>query len=70
MEPEISTGLVALSTAGLNHESPGKWLWDEHRILVAHNTENQWMRLAVAHFLLEEELDRFVECMTELSEAR
>ncbi len=70
MEPEISTGLVALSTAGLNHEAPGKWLWDEHRILVAHNAENQWMRLAVAHFLLEEELDRFVECMTELSEDR
>ena len=70
MEPEISTGLVALSTAGLNHEAPGKWLWDEHRILVAHNAENQWMRLAVAHFLLEEELDRFVERMTELAEAR
>lgn len=67
MEAELSTGLVALSTDGLGHEAPGAWLWDEHRILVAHNPEQQWMRLAVAHFLLEEELDRFVSCLSLLA---
>lgn len=67
MEPEYSTGLVALSTAGLMHEAPGAWLWDEHRILVAHNPEQKWMRLAVAHFLLEDELDRLVSGLSTLA---
>lgn len=69
MKPEDSTGLVGLSTEGLRHEAPGAWLWDRHRILVAHNPGQRSMRLAVAHFLVEEELDRFFDCLSSLAAA-
>ena len=67
LDPEASAGLVAFRTAGLAHPNPGQWLWDEHRILVAHDAEKGWMRLSAAYFLLEEEVDLFVECLSSIA---
>lgn len=66
LDSDASASLVAISTRGLDHPNPGQWLWDEHRILVAHNPEQKWMRLSAAYFLLEEELERLVERMGSL----
>ncbi|MDE0744287.1 MAG: aminotransferase, partial [SAR202 cluster bacterium] len=62
-----STGIVAFSTAGLNHPEPGNWLWNEHRILTAHNPETQSMRIAAAFYLLEEEIDLLADKLSELA---
>jgi selenocysteine lyase/cysteine desulfurase len=67
LDPDASAGLVAISTGGLRHPNPGQWLWDEHRILVAHNPEQKWMRLSAAYFLLEEELDKLAERLGSLA---
>ena len=64
LESEYSTGLVAISTAGLKEEEPGTLLWNQHRILVAHNPQQKWMRLAVGHFLVGEELERLVDSLS------
>ncbi len=70
LEPERSAGLVAISTAGLAHASPGQWLWEKRRILVAHNPDQKWMRLSAAYFLLEEEIDRVADCLASLASSR
>jgi selenocysteine lyase/cysteine desulfurase len=62
-----STGIVAFSTAGLNHPEPGNWLWNEHRILTAHNPETQSMRIAAAFYLLEDEIDLLADKLSELA---
>ena len=67
MERDKTTGIVALSTQGLGHPSPGDWLWENQRILTAHNPGKQTMRLAAAFFLLEEEIDLLADCFSELS---
>ena len=69
LDPSVSVGLVAFQTKGLAHENPGQWLWDEHRILVAHNPEQRWMRLAAGYFLLEEEIENVAERLSSLSRA-
>jgi len=70
LDPDASAGLVAFRTAGLAHPNPGQWLWDQHRILVAHDAEQGWMRLSAAYFLLEEEVDLVVECLSSLAGGR
>ena len=69
LDPSVSAGLVAFHTRGLAHENPGQWLWDEHRILVAHNPKERWMRLAAGYFLLEEEIDLVADRLSSLSRA-
>jgi selenocysteine lyase/cysteine desulfurase len=70
LDPDASAGLVAFRTAGLAHPDPGQWLWDQHRILVAHNAAQGWMRLSAAYFLLEEEVDLVVERLSSLAGGR
>ena len=64
---ERTAGLVSLYTDGLRRDDVGEWLWREHRILVAHNPQRRWIRLSLAYFLLEEEVDRVVELLASLS---
>ena len=67
MSSKDTTGIVAFSTAGLNHPDPGNWLWKEHRILTAHNPEAKSMRIAAAFYLLEDEIDLLADKLSELA---
>ena len=62
-----STGIVAFSTAGLKHPEPGNWLWNEHRILTAHNPDTKSMRIAAAFYLLETEIHMLADKLSELA---
>jgi len=62
-----STGIVAFTTVGLKHPAPGDWLWNEHKILTAHNPDNQSMRIAAAFYLLESEIDLLADKLSELA---
>lgn len=63
LAPDLSSGLIAFS-----HEGPadlGERLWREHRILLAHNPERRWVRIAINAYVLPEELDRLLELLQE-----
>ncbi len=60
-DPALSSGLVAFTHTG--PADLGQRLWKEHRILVSHNPDRRWIRLAVNAYVLPEELDRLVEVL-------
>ena len=61
-----SAGLVSFYVTGLTEPDPGERLWREHGIIVAsRQPEERWLRVAAACFVLDEELERLVELLSE-----
>lgn len=66
MRPESSAGLVSIRLHGKVPPDTKELLWERHRLLVAFNAADNWLRLSVAFFTTEAEIARAIEAILAL----
>jgi selenocysteine lyase/cysteine desulfurase len=67
LRPEMSAGLVSLQFKNGVRPDAKEWLWERHRLLVAFDAAHSWMRLSVAFFTTEAEIEQAVDAILALS---
>ena len=66
LRPDMSAGLVALQMKNMAPPNTKELLWERHRLLVAFDASQNWLRLSVAFFTTEAEIDQAVEAILDL----
>lgn len=67
VDPDLSTGIVSFSVQGRSGTEVNSALWASHRILGRRAADNTAMRLSVAFFTTEAEIDTVLEAVKALA---